>query len=84
MIYETTIVRDGKRVEYRTEPTVRRRLPRSYYGKRLLEHGPLTTREFREITGWSLQVTWGVLENMQRTKIVTRDGDVWSLSGEVA
>jgi hypothetical protein len=26
--------------------------PRAYIARRLLEHGPLTRREFREITGW--------------------------------
>jgi DNA-binding transcriptional regulator GbsR (MarR family) len=28
------------------------RIPRAYYARRLLEHGPLDATEFREITRW--------------------------------
>lgn len=34
------------------EIRVASRPPRTYYAKRLLEHGPLTLGEFKTITGW--------------------------------
>lgn len=39
-------------------------MTRTYAAKRLLEHGPLDQRQFREITGWPKQVAWHVLQRM--------------------
>lgn len=58
--------------------------PKTYYGRRLLEHGPLTPREFREITGWPSQLCAHVLERLSNTGTAEcRDGR-WQLSEEHA
>ena len=52
--------------------------------KRLLEHGPLTCKEFTVITGWPSRVAAKALENLQKTgvafTIVNEYGfNVWGL-----
>ena len=54
-------------------------MTRTYIAKRLLEHGPLTFREFREITGWSPKLATKTLWWLQETGRVVRDGK-WKLA----
>jgi hypothetical protein len=42
-------------------------IPRTYYAKRLLEHGPLTAVQFREITGWKGRTPEIVLRQLCET-----------------
>lgn len=39
-------------------------MTRTYAAKRLLEHGPLSYKEFHEITGWTKQHAYTTLQNM--------------------
>ena len=48
------------------------RLPRTYYAKRLLEHGRLSRREFTEITGWSMDEASHVLTQLVDTEVAAR------------
>lgn len=43
--------------------------PRTYTAKRLLEHGPLTYREFKEITGWPENAVESTLKGLVDTGI---------------
>lgn len=45
-------------------------MPRTYAAKRLLEHGPLTTPEFVEITGWEQRQAERVLQCLLDTEVV--------------
>lgn len=45
-------------------------MTRTYAAKRLLEHGPLTLREFTEITGWGRIVSWNTLYQLMNEGIV--------------
>lgn len=76
--YTVTIVRDGRRVDPAPEPYPKR-IPRTYYAKRLLEHGPLPHREFVEITGWPADVASRVLNQLSNTGIARLDGREWAL-----
>jgi len=46
-------------------------MPRTYAAKRLLEHGPLTTPEFVEITGWQQRQAERVLQQLLDTEVVS-------------
>lgn len=46
-------------------------MPRTYVAKRLLEHGPLTFAEFREITGWPERSCESVLKNLLLSGVAT-------------
>ena len=48
------------------------RPPRTYYAKRLLEHGHLSRREFTEITGWTTSEAARALTQLVHTKVATR------------
>lgn len=48
------------------------RIPRTYYAKRLLEHGELTGKEFCEITGWHRKAAWRTLFQLVATGIAVR------------
>jgi hypothetical protein len=76
--YTVTTVRDGKRVQAPKERSYY--LARTYYGERLLEHGPLTGREFRDITGWPEAAAHRVLNNLSRTGVAVREGRLWRLA----
>jgi hypothetical protein len=54
---------------------------KTYYGERLLRHGPLAYGEFREITGWQPEVCEAVLDHMRRTRMAERINGRWSLRG---
>jgi len=41
-------------------------MTRTYIAKRLLEHGPLTAREFHAITGWTARQAHKTIEWMLR------------------
>ena len=41
-------------------------MTRTYAAKRLLEHGPLTFREFVEITGWTVRVAHRALYRLRQ------------------
>ena len=47
-------------------------LPRTYYAKRLLEHGHLSQQEFTEITGWPSKEAARVLTQLVHTQVATR------------
>lgn len=57
------------------------RIPRTYYAKRLLEHGPLTAREFREITGWPARTCASVVYGLIETELARRSGGKIELIG---
>jgi hypothetical protein len=86
MPYTVTRVRDGKVVHpiqstpRQPKPAVIKPPPKTYYAKRLLEHGALTHREFVEITGWASGAASRVLEQLRMTKIAERQGNVWQLT----
>ena len=44
-------------------------MTRTYAAKRLLEHGPLTNREFRTITGWDEGTVSSALRNLLATGV---------------
>jgi DNA-binding transcriptional regulator GbsR (MarR family) len=44
-------------------------LPKTYFAKRLLEHGPLTFAEFQEITGWSHGHCAAVLSSLLKSGV---------------
>jgi DNA-binding transcriptional regulator GbsR (MarR family) len=46
--------------------------PRAYIAKRLLEHGPLTLSEFREITGWPTNDATQALFQLADSGVVRR------------
>lgn len=46
-------------------------IARTYAAKRLLEHGPLTTPEFVEITGWQQRQAERVLQQLLDTEVVS-------------
>jgi hypothetical protein len=46
------------------------RPPRTYIAKRLFEHGPLTEREFRQITGWTAEAAHSALCQLLDTGIL--------------
>jgi hypothetical protein len=41
--------------------------PRTYIASRLLEHGPLTFREFQEITRWPVPACYSALRDLVAT-----------------
>lgn len=45
-------------------------MTRTYIAKRLLEHGPLTAAQFREITGWKDRTPESALSNLMKTGLV--------------
>lgn len=45
-------------------------MTRTYAAKRLLEHGPLTMPELREITGWDIKAAWGAMEDLLKSGLV--------------
>jgi chromosome segregation and condensation protein ScpB len=47
-------------------------MKKTYAGKRLLEHGPLTRAEFREITGWKPKAADRVLDQLVHTEVVCK------------
>lgn len=56
-------------------------MPRTYAAARLLEHGPLTMREFVEVTGWPYRACRRTISWLQATgRIVSIDG-AWRLHG---
>lgn len=40
-------------------------MTRTYAAKRLFEHGPLSFREFVEITGWTVKQCYATINNLQ-------------------
>ena len=48
-------------------------MTRTYAAKRLLEHGPLTLREFVSITGWEYHASQRTLEQLIETGIVVSE-----------
>ena len=48
-------------------------MTKTYALKRLLEHGPLTPTEMRQITGWTIKQVHGTLDEMLGTGLVTID-----------
>lgn len=50
----------------------------THIAKRLLEHGPLTSREFREISGWPKQRVDGALINLVKTSVAVRNQELGS------
>lgn len=48
-------------------------MTRSYAARKLLEHGPLTFAEFREITRWTYDQARKVLEYLQETGAVVAE-----------
>lgn len=91
--YTVTIVRDGIRQPAQAEcdrkPLARpfvdvaARPPRTYYAKRLLEHGPLRFEEFHAITGWPSDKASRVLNQLFNTGIAKLDGGAWRLTDAV-
>jgi predicted transcriptional regulator len=74
-----TQVRNGRRVQAYirkswTSPA------RTHCAKRLLEHGPLTGREFVEITGWQRRTAYGALADLVKAGVALRDERVWRLA----
>lgn len=55
-------------------------IPKTYYAKRLLEHGPLANREFSEITGWPRKEARKTLESLSRSGETVCEGGVWRLT----
>lgn len=49
-------------------------MTRVYIAKRLLEHGPLTAREFTEITGWPSRQALNALRALVKTGSALRLG----------
>ncbi len=45
-------------------------MTRTYALKRLLEHGPLTTRQMRAITGWTLKQVHHTLDELLSCELV--------------
>jgi predicted transcriptional regulator len=45
----------------------------TYAAKRLLEHGPLTFTEFREITGWMRRTCEVALRNLIETELAVTE-----------
>lgn len=41
-------------------------MTRTYAAKRLLEHGPLSFAEFKEITGWTHRTAWRAIERLMQ------------------
>jgi hypothetical protein len=54
-------------------------MAKAYYGRRLLELGPLAYGEFREITGWQPEVTEAVLQHLRRTRAAEWVNGRWRL-----
>ncbi|MCC2632158.1 MAG: hypothetical protein K0S48_44 [Ramlibacter sp.] len=48
-------------------------MTRTYAAKRLLEHGPLTFTEMREITGWPARVVAGALRSLMETGVAVAE-----------
>ena len=55
-------------------------MTRTYAAKRLLEHGPLSFREFVEITGWPSRKCTRTLDNLSQTGVARLDGRLWTLA----
>lgn len=55
-------------------------MTRTHATLQLLAHGPLTFRDFREITGWPPRVCTGTLAHLRFWGHVERDGRVWRLA----
>ena len=51
-------------------------MTRTYAGKRLLEHGPLTFREFCQVTGWTRKQSGRTLEQLCKVGGVEMRGHV--------
>lgn len=47
-------------------------MTRSYAAKRLLEHGPLSVNEFRQITGWPYFVATRALQTLLDSGVARR------------
>jgi hypothetical protein len=45
-------------------------MTRTYALKRLLEHGPLTTRQMRDITGWSCRQVNSTIDCLLKCELV--------------
>jgi hypothetical protein len=52
---------------------------KAYYGRRLLELGPLPYCEFREVTGWPAHECETVLRHMQKTQVAEHVNGQWRL-----
>jgi hypothetical protein len=50
-------------------------MTRTHAARRLLEHGPLTATEFREITGWKGRTSEVVLRQLCQSRIAKRVAD---------
>jgi len=50
-------------------------MTRTYAAKRLLEHGPLTFKEFEEITGWENRICWRALTRLLEQNIARRKSE---------
>lgn len=55
-------------------------MTRTYTAKRLLEHGPLSFREFVEITGWPSRKCTRTLDNLSQTGVARLEGRLWTLA----
>mgnify|MGYP003441363081 FL=1 len=52
-------------------------MTRTYAAQRLIEHGPLTFREFAEITGWPVsccRTVWRYLLDKKASRLVNDSG----------
>lgn len=45
-------------------------MPRTYAAKRLLEHGPLSMAQFKEITGWKVRHAHRTMQNLVDAGVV--------------
>jgi DNA-binding MarR family transcriptional regulator len=54
-------------------------MTRSYALLRLLEHGPLSTREIEEITGWTKRQVQKTIGHVSQNGRINRKGKEWSI-----
>jgi hypothetical protein len=54
-------------------------MTRSYALLKLLEHGPLSTREIEEITGWTKRQVQKTIGHVSQDGRIERKGKAWSI-----
>ena len=54
-------------------------MTRTYAARKLLALGPLTLREFADITGWPYRVVRGTISHLQQAGVIEWDGK-WRLA----
>jgi hypothetical protein len=53
---------------------------KTYAARRLLEHGPLSMRDFHAITGWPYTVARKVISYLQQVGEIVNEAGAWMLA----